>query len=196
MDGDARGGAALSIKSVTKKPVKFVGIGEKMEDLEVFYPERMASRILGMGDVLSLIEKAEAALDERKARDMEKKLQKGVFTLEDFLEQLQQIKKMGTLEQLLGMIPGFTPKVLKGINVDEKELTRIEAIINSMTKEERKKHHIIDASRRRRIARGSGTEVKDVNQLLKKYTMASKMIKKFKNLGMRGLPKGIFPGLN
>ena len=195
MDGDARGGAALSIKTVTKKPIKFVGMGEKMEDLEVFYPDRMASRILGMGDVLSLIEKAEAALDERKTREMEKKLHKGVFTLGDFLEQLQQIKKMGSLEQLLSMIPGFSPKVLKGVNVDEKELVKIEAIINSMTKEERRKHHIIDASRRRRIARGSGTEVKDVNQLLKKYIMASKMIKKFKNFGMKDFPKGMIPGL-
>jgi signal recognition particle subunit SRP54 len=195
MDGDARGGAALSIKTVTKKPIKFVGMGEKMEDLEAFYPDRMASRILGMGDVLSLIEKAEATLDERKTREMEKKLHKGVFTLEDFLEQLQQIRKMGSLEQLLSMIPGFSPKVLKGVNVDEKELVKIEAIINSMTKEERRKHHIIDGSRRRRIARGSGTEVKDVNQLLKKYFMASKMIKKFKNFGMKGLPKGMIPGL-
>ena len=195
MDGDARGGAALSIKKVTKKPIKFVGMGEKMEDLEVFYPDRMASRILGMGDVLSLIEKAEAALDERKTQEMEKKLHKGVFTLEDFLEQLQQIKKMGSLEQLFSMIPGFTPKVLKGVNVDEKELVKIEAIINSMTREERRKHHIIDASRRRRIARGSGTEVKDVNQLLKKYIMASKMIKKFKNFGMKGFPKGMIPGI-
>jgi len=195
MDGDARGGAALSIKTVTKKPIKFVGMGEKMEDLEVFYPDRMASRILGMGDVLSLIEKAEAALDERKTREMEKKLHKGVFTLGDFLEQLQQIKKMGSLEQLLSMIPGFSPKVLKGVNVDEKELVKIEAIINSMTKEERRKHHIIDASRRRRIARGSGTEVKDVNQLLKKYIMASKMIKKFKNFGMKDFPKGMIPGI-
>ena len=195
MDGDARGGAALSIKKVTKKPIKFVGMGEKMEDLEVFYPDRLASRILGMGDVLSLIEKAESVLDERKTREMEKKLQKGVFTLEDFLDQLQQIKKMGSLEQLFSMIPGFTPKVLKGINVDEKELVKIEAIINSMTREERRKHHIIDASRRRRIARGSGTEVKDVNQLLKKYIMASKMIKKFKNFGMKGFPKGMIPGI-
>jgi len=145
--------------------------------------------------VLSLIEKAEAALDEKKLSEMEKRLQKGVFTLEDFLEQLQQIKKMGSLEQLLSMLPGFTPKVLKGINIDEKELIKIEAIINSMTKEERRKHHIIDASRRRRIARGSGTEIKDVNQLLKKYTLASKMIKKFRKLGMRGLPKGFIPGL-
>ena len=195
LDGDARGGAALSIKAVAKKPIKFIGIGEKMEDLEVFYPDRMASRILGMGDILSLVEKAEAAMDERKTLEMEKKLQKGVFTLGDFLEQLQQIKKMGSLEQLLSMIPGFSPKVLKGINVDENELIKIEAIINSMTKEERKKHHIIDASRRRRIARGSGTEIKDVNQLLKKYTMASKMIKKFKNFGIKGFPKGIIPGL-
>ena len=193
LDGDARGGAALSIKAVTQKPIKFIGIGEKLEDLEVFYPDRMASRILGMGDVLSLIEKAEATLDEKKAQEMEKKLQKGVFTLEDFLGQLQQIKKMGSLEQILSMIPGFNSKALKGLKVEEKDLIRIEAIINSMTKEERKKHHIINASRRRRIAKGSGTEVKDVNQLLKRYVMASKMMKKFKNFGLKGMPKGMFP---
>lgn len=195
MDGDARGGAALSIKAVTKKPIKFIGTGEKMEDLEVFFPDRMASRILGMGDVLTLIEKAEATFDERQALEMEKKIQKGGFTLEDFLDQLQQIKKMGSLDQILGMIPGFNPKAMKGFNVDEKELTRVEAIIRSMTGEERRKHHIINASRRRRIARGSGTEVKDVNQLLKRYTMASKMMKKLQRTGLRGLGKGMFPGL-
>lgn len=193
MDGDARGGAALSIKAVTKKPIKFIGIGEKLEDLEAFYPDRMSSRILGMGDVITLIEKAEAAFDERQAREMEEKLQKGGFTLEDFLVQLQQIKKMGTLEQLLSLIPGFSPKVMQGIQVDEKELTRIEAIIRSMTREERQKHHIINASRRRRIAAGSGTEVKDVNQLLKRYTVASKMIKKFQRSGAKAFPKGLFP---
>jgi signal recognition particle subunit SRP54 len=195
MDGDARGGAALSIRAVTKKPIKFIGTGEKMEDLEVFFPDRMASRILGMGDVLTLIEKAEATLDERQALEMEKKIQKGGFTLEDFLDQLQQIKKMGSLDQILGMIPGFNPKAVKGLNVDEKELIRVEAIIRSMTKEERKKHHIINAGRRRRIARGSGTEVKDVNQLLKRYTMASKMMKKLQRTGLRGFSQGMFPGL-
>ena len=193
MDGDARGGAALSIKAVTKKPIKFIGIGEKMEDLEVFYPDRMSSRILGMGDVITLIEKAEAALDERKAREMEKKIQKGRFDLEDFLGQLQQIKKMGALEQILSLIPGFNSKAIKGLKIDEKELVKIEAIIHSMTKEERRKHHIINASRRRRIARGSGTEVKDVNQLLKRYTMASKMIKKLQRTGLKSFPKGMFP---
>jgi len=195
MDGDARGGAALSVKAVTKKPIKFIGTGEKMDDLEVFYPDRMSSRILGMGDVITLIEKAEATFDERQALEMEQKIQKGSFTLEDFLDQLQQIKKMGPLDQILGMIPGFNPKAVKGLNVDEKELIRVEAIIRSMTKEERKKHHIINAGRRRRIARGSGTEVKDVNQLLKRYTMASKMMKKLQRTGLKGFSKGMFPGL-
>jgi len=193
MDGDARGGAALSVKAVTRKPIKFVGTGEKLEDLEVFYPDRMSSRILGMGDVLTLIEKAESALDERKAREMEQKLQKGSFSLDDFLAQLQQIKKMGTLEQLLSMIPGFNSKAIRDLKIDGTELVKIEAIINSMTKEERQKHMIIDASRRRRIARGSGTEVKDVNQLLKRFVMSSKMIKKLQKTGLRGLPKGLFP---
>jgi len=194
MDGDARGGAALSIKAVTQIPVKFIGTGEKMDDLEVFYPDRMSSRILGMGDVITLIEKAEAALDERKAREMEKKLQKGSFTLEDFLGQLQQIKKMGTLEEILSLIPGFNPKAIRDMRIDEKELVKIEAIINSMTNKERRNHHIINASRRRRIARGSGTQVKDVNQLLKKYAMSSKMIKKFQRTGLKGFPKGLLPG--
>lgn len=194
MDGDARGGAALSIKTVTHKPIKFIGIGEKMEDLEVCYPDRMASRILGMGDILTLIEKAEATLDERKAREMEKKLQRGNFTLEDFLDQLQQIKKMGALEQILRLIPGFNPKVIKDLNIEEKELVKIEAIINSMTKEERRSHHIINASRRRRIALGSGTQVRDVNQLLKRYTMASKMLKQFQRTGFKGFPKGLLSG--
>jgi len=192
MDGDARGGAALSIKAVTKKPIKFIGTGEKLDDLELFYPDRMSSRILGMGDVITLIEKAEAALDERKTRELEKKIQKGSFTLEDFLEQLQQIKRMGSLEQILSLIPGFNPKVIKGLKIDEKELIKIEAIIRSMTKEERRKHHIINASRRRRIARGSGTQVKDVNQLLKRYTMASKMMKKLQRTGLKGFPKRMF----
>ncbi len=192
MDGDARGGAALSIKSVTHKPIKFVGTGEKLDDLEVFFPDRMASRILGMGDVMTLIEKAEAAMDEKKAREMEKKLQKGSFTLEDFLAQLQQIKKMGTLEQILSLVPGFNSKMLRDLRIDEKELARIEAIVNSMTKEERRKHTIINASRRRRIAHGSGTEVKDVNQLLKRFVTSSKMIKKLQKTGLKGLPKGVF----
>jgi signal recognition particle subunit SRP54 len=191
MDGDARGGAALSIKKVLNKPIKFIGTGEKMDDLELFYPDRMSSRILGMGDLLTLIEKAEATVDERKAREMEKKLQKGGFTLEDFLDQLQQVKKMGAFEQLLSLIPGFNAKAIKDLKIDGKELAKVEAIINSMTKEERKYHHIINASRRRRIALGSGTEVKDVNQLLKRYDMASKMIKKLQRSGTKGLPKGL-----
>ena len=194
MDGDARGGAALSIKEVTKRPIKFVGTGEKMDDLEVFYPDRMSSRILGMGDIITLIEKAESTLDERKALEMEKKIRKGGFTLEDFLDQLQQIKKMGSLEKILSMIPGFNSKAIKGLNVDEKEFVKIEAIIRSMTKQERKKHNIINARRRRRISKGSGTQVKDVNQLLKRYAMASKMIKKIQRTGLKGLPKGMLSG--
>ncbi|MBN2467184.1 MAG: signal recognition particle protein [Deltaproteobacteria bacterium] len=195
MDGDARGGAALSIKSVTQKPIKFIGTGEKLDDFEIFYPERLSSRILGMGDIITLIEKAEASLDERRAREAEKKLQKGSFTLEDFLEQLEQIKKMGSLESILSLIPGFNPKVMKGLNVDERELVKIEAIINSMTKKERRNHTIINASRRRRIASGSGTQVRDVNQLLKRYEMASKMIKKLSRSGLRGLPQKMFLGM-
>jgi len=194
MDGDARGGAALSIKAVTKIPIKFVGTGEKMDDLEVFYPDRISSRILGMGDIITLIEKAEATLDERKSLEMEKKFRKGGFTLEDFLDQLQQIKKMGSLEKILSLIPGFNQKAIKGLNIDEKEFVKIEAIIHSMTKEERKKHNIINGSRRRRISRGSGTQVKDVNQLLKRYAMASKMIKKIQRTGLKGLPKGMLSG--
>jgi len=160
----------------------------------VFYPDRMSSRILGMGDIITLIEKAESTLDERKALEMEKKIRKGGFTLEDFLDQLQQIKKMGSLEKILSMIPGFNSKAIKGLNVDEKEFVKIEAIIRSMTKQERKKHNIINASRRRRISKGSGTQVKDVNQLLKRYAMASKMIKKIQRTGLKGLPKGMLSG--
>ncbi|MCD6353526.1 MAG: signal recognition particle protein, partial [Proteobacteria bacterium] len=157
-------------------------------------PDRISSRILGMGDIITLIEKAEATLDERKSLEMEKKFRKGGFTLEDFLDQLQQIKKMGSLEKILSLIPGFNQKAIKGLNIDEKEFVKIEAIIHSMTKEERKKHNIINGSRRRRISRGSGTQVKDVNQLLKRYAMASKMIKKIQRTGLKGLPKGMLSG--
>jgi signal recognition particle subunit SRP54 len=195
MDGDARGGAALSIKSVTQKSIKFIGTGEKLDALEAFHPDRMASRILGMGDVLTLIEKAEAAFDERKAKELEKKIRKDSFTLEDFRDQLQQVRKMGSLESILGMIPGL-PKKMKaagGLDFDEKELIRVEAIINSMTHRERANYMIIDGSRRLRIARGSGTSVQEVNQLLKRYAQARKMMKQFTKMGEKGLGRGRVP---
>jgi signal recognition particle subunit SRP54 len=188
MDGDARGGAALSIKSVTQKPIKFIGVGEKLDALELFHPERMASRILGMGDVLTLIEKAEATFDEKKARELEKKIRKDAFTLDDFRDQLQQIRKMGSLESILGMIPGLSKKMggMGGLQVDEKELVRVEAIINSMTPRERANVLVINGSRRLRIANGSGTTVQDVNQLLKRYTEARKMMKRFTQMEKKG----------
>jgi signal recognition particle subunit SRP54 len=192
MDGDARGGAALSIKSVTQKPIKFIGVGEKLDALEVFYPDRMAARILGMGDVLTLIEKAEAVFDEKKTKELERKIRKDSFTLEDFRDQLQQIRSMGSLESILGMIPGL-PKQMGGkggLQVDERELVRVEAIINSMTPKERANVTIINGSRRLRIARGSGTAVQDVNQLLKRYAQARKMMKRFTELEKRGFGKG------
>jgi signal recognition particle subunit SRP54 len=193
LDGDARGGAALSIKAVTGKPIKFIGVGEKLDALEIFHPDRMASRILGLGDVLSLIEKAQEAIDAKKAQELEKKLLKDTFTLEDFREQLQQIKKMGSIEQIFSMIPGMgrlkLPKDLQG---SEKELVKVEAIINSMTKEERRSPEILNGSRRLRIAKGSGTTVQDVNQLLKQYLQTKKMLRQFKRSGMRGLPRGLF----
>lgn len=178
LDGDARGGAALSIRTVTGKPIKFAGMGEKLDALEPFHPDRMASRILGMGDILSLIEKAEANLDKEKAKKLEEKLLKADFTFEDFLDQMKQIRKMGPLDQLLGMIPGFSAnKALKGLSVNEKDLAHIEAIINSMTPEERRNPSIIDGSRRRRIAKGSGTKVHDVNALLKQFAETRKLLK-------------------
>jgi len=191
MDGDARGGAALSIKAVTNKPIKFVGTGEKLDALEVFYPDRMASRILGMGDVLSLIEKAQETYDEKKAAELEKKIRKNTFTLEDFKDQLQQIKKMGSLDQIFGMIPGLNK--FKGMQPDERELVKIEAIINSMTKEERIKHTILNGSRRKRIARGSGTNVQDVNRLIKNFNQTRKMMNAITKKGMRGLMRGGLP---
>lgn len=188
MDGDARGGAALSIKAVTQKPIKFVGVGEKLDALEPFYPDRMASRILGMGDVLTLIEKAQATFDAKKAVELEKKIRKESFTLEDFRDQLQQIKKMGTLEQIIGMIPGLNKiKSLQGLRPDESELVRIEAIINSMTRVERRNYTIINGSRRRRIAQGSGASVQDVNKLLKNFVHMQKMMKKLKKGGLRNV---------
>ena len=179
MEGDARGGAALSVKKVTGKPIKFVGMGESVDALEIFHPDRTASRILGMGDVLSLIERAEAVVDQKKAEKLAKKIQKNIFTLEDFLDQIQQIKKMGSLEQIMDMIPGINKlkQVQDAPKPNEKELGRTEAIIRSMTLKERRNHRIIDASRRVRIAKGSGTSVTEVNRVLKSYTMMLKMMK-------------------
>ena len=179
LDGDARGAAALSIKAVTGKPIKFTGMGEKLEALEPFYPDRMASRILGMGDVLSLIEKAQETIDINKAKEMEKKLRTEEFTFDDFLEQMQQVKKLGSIEQILGMIPGMgaLKNKLKDVEFDDGEFKRIEAIIYSMTKKERKDPSIINGSRRKRIAIGSGTKVQDVNRLLKQFAETKKMMK-------------------
>ena len=194
MDGDARGGAALSIKAITGKPIKFVGTGEKLSQLEPFHPDRMASRILGMGDVLTLIEKAQAVVDEKKAAELEKKLKKSQFTLDDFKDQMLQIRKMGSLEDIIKMIPGMNKmKQLKNMQVDERELVRTVAIIDSMTPEERRRHTIINGSRRKRIARGSGTRVQDINKLLKNYSQVLKMMKKINKGGMRGLGRGMLP---
>ena len=192
MDGDARGGAALSIKAVTGKPLKFIGVGEKSTALEPFHPDRMASRILGMGDTLSFIEKAVEAVDQKEAKALEKKLRKNAFTLEDFRNQMQSVKKMGSIKDLIGMLPGVNKKMLKDLNISDREFVKIEAIINSMTPEERAQHTIIKSSRKQRIARGSGTTVQDVNKLLKSYTQSMKMIKKFNKGGMRSL-KGMLP---
>lgn len=192
LDGDARGGAALSIRAVTGKPIKFVGLGEKLDAIEVFHPERMAQRILGMGDVLSLIEKAEAVIDKDQAAAMQKRLRKEGFTLENFRDQLQSIKKMGSLESILSMIPGAgkAMKQMQGAQLPDKEMKKIEAIIGSMTVQERRDHRIINGSRRLRISKGSGTTVQDVNQLLKRFTEAQKMMKKMQQLGPKGL-KGL-----
>lgn len=194
MDGDARGGAALSLRAVTGKPIKFVGVGEKTDALEVFHPERMASRILGMGDILTLVEKAQAAIDVKEAQELQKKIRKDTFTLEDFRDQLQKMRKMGSLKDMLGMIPGLGKlKALKDVDPDEKELVRTMAIIDSMTKKERANYQIIDGSRRKRIARGSGTSVQDVNRLLKNYVEMRKMMKKMMSPGGKdALRRGFF----
>jgi len=192
MDGDARGGAAISIKSITDKPIKFIGVGEKLSELEPFHPDRMSSRILGMGDILTMIEKAQATVDEKKAAELEKKLRKSQFTLEDFRDQMTQIRKMGSLSDLLNMIPGMGQnKHLKNLEVDEKELVKIEAIINSMTPRERRQHTLIKGSRRKRIAKGSGTSVQDINKLLKNYAQVVKMIQQINKGGMRGIGQGM-----
>ena len=184
LDGDTRGGAALSVKAVTGKPIKFVGVGEKLSDIEEFHPDRMASRILGSGDVLSLIEKAQAAFDEKDAAYLEEKLRKNSFNLDDFLAQMQQMKKMGPLSQIVKMLPGVNAKAIDEANIDERKLDRVEAIIKSMTMQEREKPSIIDASRKRRIAAGSGNQVSDVNLLLKQFEQMQKMMKQFSGGGM------------
>lgn len=185
LDGDARGGAALSVRSVTNKPIKYIGMGEKLEDLEPFYPDRMASRILGMGDVLSLIEKAQQSIDAKEAADMERKLRENDFTLEDFLSQMQNIKKMGPIKDLIGMIPGMGGQ----LNLDaldkvdaEKEMSHVEAIIQSMTKEERNNPSILNGPRKKRIANGSGRSIAEVNRLLKQFEEMKKMVKQMSSL--------------
>jgi signal recognition particle subunit SRP54 len=194
LDGDARGGAALSVKYITGKPIKFIGVGEKLDAIEQFHPERIAQRILGMGDVLTFIEKAVSAIDEKKMKEMEERFRKMEFTFEDFLMQMEQIRKMGPLEDLLGMIPGFGKiKKMKDFKVDDKELNRIEAIIKSMTKDERRKPDIIDGSRKRRIARGSGVTVQEVNKLLKQFRETKKMMKQFGMLEKKMKKMGKMP---
>lgn len=191
LDGDARGGAALSIKAVTGQPIKFAGMGEKLDALEPFHPDRMASRILGMGDVLSLIEKAETAINLEKAQEMQKKLRKEEFTLDDFLEQIEQVRKLGPLDQILGMLPGMGKlKQLQGLDIDDKEVKHIIAIIRSMTAKERRDPSIINGSRRKRIAVGSGTRVQDVNRLLKQFGEAKKMMKRIQEMQKSGKKPG------
>jgi signal recognition particle subunit SRP54 len=196
MDGDARGGAAFSIRRVTGKPIRFIGMGEKLDALEPFHPDRIVSRILGMGDVMSLVEKAEQSFEQEEQDKLQKKLKSNAFTLEDFRDQLKQMQKMGSMEQLLGMIPG-AGKLTKGLKIDNSAFVQVEAIINSMTSREREKHNIINASRKRRIAQGSGTRVNDVNKLLKQFAQMQKMMKKVARgggmnfgsmMGGRGMP--------
>jgi len=196
LDGDTRGGAALSVKAVTGCPIKFVGMGEKIDALEVFFPERMASRILDMGDILSLVEKAQASIDEKRVKEMERKIRQQEFTLEDFMEQTQQVRAMGPIEDLLGMIPGMG-KHMKGLktDLDEKEIFRVEAIIKSMTPEERRNPSILNASRKKRVARGSGTRVQDVNRLLKQFEESRKLMKQIADMGAKKGKRGGIPPL-
>jgi len=195
MDGDARGGAALSIRAVTGRPIKFVGMGEKLDALEPFYPDRVASRILGMGDVLSLIEKAQQEVTVEEAKELEAKVRQGDFTLEDFRVQLMQVKKLGPLDQLLGMIPGLGKFKNAMANVDDREVDRIVGIINSMTAKERRNANIINGNRRKRIAKGSGTQVQEVNRLLKQFAETRKMMKMFSRPGGKlRLGRGMFGG--
>ncbi|MEE8574063.1 MAG: signal recognition particle protein, partial [Thermodesulfobacteriota bacterium] len=195
LDGDARGGAALSMRMTTGKPIKFAGMGEKLDALEVFHPDRLAGRILDMGDVMTLIEKAGAVVDEKTAKELEKKIRKDTFTLQDFKDQIKQVKRMGSLDSVLSMIPGFSAiKKKKGMeNIDERELVKVEAIIDSMTPRERRNPKILNAKRRKRIARGSGTRVQDINKLIKQYAEMRKMMKKFKK-GGKGALKGMMQG--
>ena len=193
LDGDARGGAALSIGKVTGAPVKFVGLGEKYDALEGFYPERIVSRVLGMGDIMSLIERAEQTVDKKAAAELERKLRKSEFTLEDFRDQLKQVRKMGPLEQIMDMLPKMGPlaNLPKDAKVDESQLTRVEAIINSMTNQERRDHNVIDGKRRKRIAKGSGTTVQDVNSVLKQYLQMRTMMKQYGSMAARAKMKGL-----
>jgi len=193
LDGDARGGAALSISKVSGAPVKFVGLGEKYEALEGFYPERIVSRVLGMGDIMSLIERAEQAVDRKAAEELERKLRKSEFTLEDFRDQLRQVRKMGPLEQIVDMLPKMGPlaNLPKNASVDERKLKQVEAIINSMTNEERRDHNVIDGKRRKRIAKGSGTTVQDVNTVLKQYLQMRTMMKQYGAMALRSKMKGL-----
>jgi signal recognition particle subunit SRP54 len=189
MDGDARGGAALSVKAVTGKPIKFASSGEKLDNFEYFHPDRMASRILGMGDVLSLIEKAERAIDENKARELEQRLRKATFTFDDFVEQIQQVKKLGSISSLLGMVPGIASAKLRGLEVDDRAFDKIQAMISSMTREERNHPDLINGSRRRRVAEGSGSDIHAVNQLLTQFKQVQKMMRQ---LGSGRVPKNPF----
>jgi signal recognition particle subunit SRP54 len=193
VDGDARGGAAISMREVTGVPIKFLGVGEKTDALEVFHPDRMASRILGMGDVLTLIERAQESMDQEKSMSAAKRLMKGEFDLEDFLQQMQQMRKIGPFSQLLDMIPGFS-RMSKDLapDVTDQQMRRIEAIISSMTREERRRPEVINGNRKRRIARGSGTEVQDINELLSQFKQIKRMMKQFGDAG--GKRKGKFPG--
>ncbi len=183
LDGDTRGGAALSIRYITGKPIKFIGVGEKLDQIEPFHPDRMARRILGMGDVLTLIDKAQEQFDEKKAAELEEKIRQQIFTLDDYLDQMAQLKNMGNLEQLAGMIPGMKPGALKDAKMDEKMLAHQEAIIKSMTKKEREHPEMLNASRKQRVAKGSGTSVEEVNKLLKQYDQIKKMMKQFSDMG-------------
>ncbi|MFJ8063848.1 signal recognition particle protein [Psychrobacillus sp. NPDC096426] len=197
LDGDTRGGAALSIRSVTQKPIKFVGMGEKMDALEAFHPERMASRILGMGDMMSLIEKAQANVDEEKAKELEEKFRTQSFTFDDFLEQISQVKQMGPLDEILKMLPGAGKiKGLENAKVDEKQMDRVEAIIYSMTKQEKTTPEVINGPRKKRIAKGSGTSIQDVNRLLKQFEDMKKMMKQMTNMQQKGKKKMRMPGLD
>lgn len=197
LDGDTRGGAALSIRSVTEKPIKFVGMGEKMDALEAFHPERMASRILGMGDMMSLIEKAQSSVDEEKAKELEEKFRTQTFTFDDFVEQLNQVKKMGPLEDIIKMLPGAGKiKGLENAKVDEKQMGRVEAIIYAMTPQEKTTPEVINSSRKKRIAKGSGTTIQDVNRLLKQFEDMKKMMKQMSGMQQKGKKKMKMPGLD